>query len=113
PPWALGAPLDFINTLARLTGLQFRAQPEPEPVPDEASAARTIRRAVEQLIQPQRATIIPRGSHTLLDGVRSVAAQSEYPASRWTAQATGSLALELGDSQAINGNDVAEPAIWL
>lgn len=111
PPWALGAPLDFINTLTRLTGLRFRTLPQPDR--DETSAARTIRRAVQQLVEPQSAVITPRGTHALLDGVRTVVAQSEYPASRWTAAATGPLALELGDAASANGIDAAEPAIWL
>lgn len=112
PPWAVGAPPGFLNTLARLTGLHFR--PLPEKASDETSAARSIRQAVQQFIEPQRGTVIPRGSHALLDGVRSVAAQSEYPASRWTASSTGALALELGErADAADDSDVAEPAIWL
>lgn len=109
PPWAVGASPAFLNTLARLGRLRFA--PVREQADDDVT--RPVRAALQQLLEPEQGTLVPRGSHPLLEGVRSVAAQSEFPASHWVAQRVDSLALELaqrGDAQGIPGN---EPALWL
>lgn len=112
PPWALGASLDFLNTIARLSGLRLR--PLRGNAAEETGTVQSVREVVRQLLEPGRATIAPRGAHALFDGVQSVGTRSEYPASRWIAQRTGLLALELADrTDRVEGRMEAEPAIWL
>jgi hypothetical protein len=117
PAWAARATADFLNTLKRLTGLSFR---EIKETPSNAATnetnrtTRSLRRVVQLLLAPERDSIVPRGSHPLLDGVASIATQSEYPASRWTAHSADDfLFLELGERADMAAGSVAEPAMWL
>jgi hypothetical protein len=83
-----------------------------ESAAGNAGIAGTLRQAVQALIEQDRGSIIPRGSHPLLDGVRSVATQSEFPASRWIVRNTDVLALELAEvGEGTSG--ASDPAIWL
>lgn len=105
PPWALdAAPQDFLNTLARMSGMRFDKVPES----GSARVGTSIRETLQLLVEPQREMLFPTGPHGLTDGVGSVATQSEYPASRWVAvrQAT-TMTLEL----ARLADD--RPAMWL
>ncbi|MEO6080587.1 MAG: DUF4350 domain-containing protein [Steroidobacteraceae bacterium] len=118
PTWALGATRDFLNTLTRLTGLAFSVIVEKKPDAATSGAGSTIsslRQAAQLLLAPQRDSIIPRGSHPLLAGVKSIATQSENPASRWAAHSiNGSLVLELGErAGTAQESSAAEAAIWL
>lgn len=116
PRWAVGAPADFLDTLEDLTGLQFVAMREAapdDPAADDTSPTTTLRQTVLDLLEPDRGSIVPRGSHPLLDGVRSVATVSEFPASRWTARAGGALALELAEVGEDRRGGTSDPALWL
>jgi hypothetical protein len=117
PAWAARANADFLNTLKRLTGLSFREIKEdpPDAATDESTrTTRSLRQAVQRLLAPEQDSIVARGSHPLLDGVASIATQSEYPASRWTAHSADFLVLELGErADMAAGSAAAEPAMWL
>lgn len=107
PPWAMGAGRAYLNTLARLSGLHFRQVRETE-----ASDAATIRQTVQQLIEPRMETLLPRGSHPLLEGVDALGTRSEFPATRWVLRDSDSLALELA-RRAEHDSLLTEPAMWL
>src|SRR5690606_6485445 len=110
PPWAVGAGPEFIETLVRLTGLRFRPLIETPQEADDAS----IREALQRLVEPAQPTIVPRVSHPLLAGVDSIAARSEFPASRWLVRESAQVALELADRAASETAGLRpEPAIWL
>lgn len=113
PPWAAtAAPPDFVTTLQRLTGLEF--VPLREARPEDDDDAESVREALQRLIEPQRATMLPRGTHRLMQRVQTIATRSEYPASRWVLRDRPTLALELADHAADDDRlgDV-QPAIWL
>jgi hypothetical protein len=118
PAWALRSPGDVRGALQRMTGLSFDVVRNATPPADTASntsRAEALRQAVQQLIAPQRSSIVAKGAHPLFSQVRSLATQSEYPASRWSAHSTdGSAVLEIGErSDRAEGSATAEPAVWL
>ncbi len=118
PAWARAAGDGFLVTLNRLAGLGFTVidqKPANSKKEDERVGDQTVRRAVQAILQAQRGSIIARGAHPLLAGVRSVATESTYPASRWLAHASkGALLLELADrSDHAPGRAAPEPALWL
>lgn len=79
------------------------AKKKHRPTLQETIAAQT------KLTQPQHFEWVPNGPHPLLDGVRSVQAQSDFPSATWRAFSDSSdLVLELGQEK-----DSGEPALWL
>jgi len=123
PRWAVVPNSGFLRTLGRMTRLKFEAAPQeadhpgaaPErndAAPDSTSTSAKRKnatsaspgaskrewamKAVQRLLEPQRFTITP-SSHPLFDGVHSILATSEFPASRWSADPMdASPALEIG-----------------
>ncbi len=113
PPWAAAATPDFLITLERLTDLRFVPLREARQDGGDEDAA-SIREALQRLIEPRRAAMIPRGSHALMRDVQTIATRSEYPASRWVLRDRPPVALELADHAAADDSlAVARPAIWL
>ena len=126
PEWSMGEGIDagFISHMQAMTGLTFtQAQPdvpvpetnpqsEPKEQPKSDGEAKTAAPAVnpfQKLDPPQRFEMIPNGEHPLLEGVKSVAAISEYPTAQWRASSTmSSVVMELGRDAKSD-----EPAMWL
>lgn len=70
---------------------------------------RQSRASFQKLAQPLHFELVPNGAHPLLEGVKTVAAISEYPSSQWRASSsTGDLVLELAQDPASG-----EPMLWL
>lgn len=119
PAWGRLAGGEFLFTLRRMAGLDFTPIDEQtaggKKDEDERVGDKTVRRAVQAILQAQRGSIVARGTHPLLAGVRSVATESTYPALRWSARSSkGALLLELGDrSDHALGRTAPEPALWL
>jgi hypothetical protein len=117
PAWAVRAPGNVVEQLVRLTQLQFSVIKAPASKDEEkvGNTTQSVRRAVQQMLEPAQGSIIAKGAHPLLAGVRSVATQSRYPASRWAAQSTDEATLlELAvRADKAEGADAAEPAMWL
>ena len=117
PPWCFGADPGFLKSLGRMTGLDFDAKAERAAKGDAAGARADPRgkggfRALKQL-EPERSVFRGRGSQPLFDGVRSVAALSEFPASHWKGTAADrSAVLEIGERPAADAT-AAEPVAWL
>ena len=115
PPWSLGADPGFLKSLARMTQVDFHAIPEHADAGGVArSSGRRALQALEQAMQPQRFTLRSRGPLPLFEGVRSVVARSEFPASRWEgAAADQSAVLEVAERATQAGAPAAEPVAWL
>ena len=65
-------------------------------------------------LEPERSVFHARGSEPLFDGVRSVVALSEFPASHWNGTAVDrSAVLEIGERPAAADATAAEPVAWL
>jgi hypothetical protein len=118
PPWCLGADPGFVKSLGRMTRLDFDAKPEPAAKGDAAGAkpdrhGKLELRVLKQL-EPERSMFRARGSEPLFDGVRSVVALSEFPASHWNGTAVDrSAVLEIGERPAAADATAAEPVAWL
>jgi hypothetical protein len=142
PRWALIADASLVATLGRMTRLKFETIADPSESNrsngkrDSAESeslwnGQRALHAVQNLLAPQRAVLHPRGSHPLLDGVHSVLAISEFPASHWRASTMDAAALlEIAqrsptppvrgalNASAVSSDDSAdqttvEPALWL
>lgn len=113
PAWSQLATGDFLAALTRMTRLKFEVI--KEKTPDKANGRQALRQAVQAIVEPQRSSIIATGPHPLFEAVRSVATQSAYPASRWTAGSMdASAVLVLGErSDRARGGTVPEPSVWL
>ena len=117
PPWCLGADPGFLKLLGRMTRLDFDAKPERAAKGDAAGAKADPRgkgglRALKEP-EPERSVFRARGSEPLFDGVRSVVALSEFPASHWNGTALDrSAVLEIGERPATDAA-AAEPVAWL
>jgi hypothetical protein len=124
PRWAMAANTGFLRTLGRMTRINFEADYQPVPearkegtdassASPAASKRERVVEAVRQLLEPQRALIDP-SSHPLFDGVHSILAISEFPASHWRADPMDSSpVLEIGHRRSAAGGNGAEPAVWL
>lgn len=104
PDWSMGEGVDadFMEHVRSMTGLEFtevKAEPpSADKAPEEEVAGELPKpaSAVVKLAKSQRFELVPSGPHPLLEGVKSVAALSEYPTSQWRARAHHvSLVLEL------------------
>ena len=121
PPWSLGADPGFLKSLRRMTQLDFAAAPERAAnaagaKPD--ARGRAGRRVLIQQLEPERSVFRARDTGPLFEGVRSVVALSEFPASHWTgASVDRSAVLEIGERSstagAITDATAAEPVAWL
>jgi hypothetical protein len=116
PPWCLGADPGFLRTLGRMTQIEFDAEAERAGKGDAAAAKTASRRKggvrLLKAPEPERSVFRARGSGPLFDGVRSVAALSEFPASHWKGTAADrSAVLEIGERPAADA--AAEPVAWL
>jgi hypothetical protein len=117
PPWCFGADPGFVKTLGRMTRFDFDAKPERAAKGDAAGAKADPRGKgglrVLKLLEPERSVFRARGSEPLFDGVRSVVALSEFPASHWNGTAVDrSAVLEIGERPAA-ADATAEPVAWL
>lgn len=119
PPWCLGADPGFLKSLGRMTRLDFDAKPEPVDK-GAGRAAKTeqrgkrVLRALQQVVEPERIVFRARGSEPLFDGVHSVLALSEFPASHWNGTAIDqSAVLEIAERLPAPGATAAEPVAWL
>jgi hypothetical protein len=117
PPWSLAADPGFLKSLGRMTQLDFEALPEHSSQQDVQTKERqrkpptldALRRAIESAPALLRA----RGSTPLFEGVHSVLARSEFPASRWKGSALdGSAVLEIAE-RIPRPEEAAEPVAWL
>lgn len=119
PPWAVATDQDLPNLLYRMTQLSFHAVPEHAPAstsgpvsPSENS--QSIIEALEHLGEPERSLLGPRGTSPLLEGVHSLLAVSELPASRWRARALdGGAVLELLQRVPAGAAGGGDPAMWV
>lgn len=86
-------------------------QAQNPTAPSEAPeiGPRPLRASFEKLAQPLHFELVPNGAHPLLEGVKAVAAISEYPSSQWRASSSmNDLVLELAQ-EPVSG----EPMLWL
>jgi uncharacterized protein DUF4350 len=119
PPWCLGADPGFLKSLGRMTRLDFEAKPESAdkragPAVKTEQPGKRVLRALQQVAEPERIVFRSRGSLPLFDGVRSVLALSEYPASHWNGTAIdGSAVLEIAERLPASDTTAAEPVVWL
>lgn len=110
PEWAAEGSVTsarLVKDVERLTRLKFEtddAQSKSRKAPDPA---RSLKSALNGLMQPRVITIEPRASHPLMDGIHSLRVVSDLAASRWHATATGKSAV-LQVAQADSGG-----AIWI
>jgi hypothetical protein len=117
PPWCLGADPGFLRTLGRMTQIEFDGKAERTAKsggPAAKSDPRGKRRArLLKQLEPERSVFHARGSEPLFDGVRSVVALSEFPASHWKGTAADrSAVLEIGERPMADAT-AAEPVAWL
>lgn len=132
PDWSMGEGADpeFMNHMQAMTGLVFsQAQDDeideaaeadetdegeagksaPAQEERERSNVRSAMAAFEKLVEPQRFEMVPTGAHPLLEGVKSVAAMSEYPTAQWRASSSMvDLVMELAQDP-----KSGEPVLWL
>jgi hypothetical protein len=133
PEWSMGEGLDraIVTHLESITGMRFVQVSNVAPPANHATGSATTtgstdqrqpkaesgrRRKKQPLLPastrfevPQRHELIPNGPHPLLDGVRSVAALSEYPSEQFFAEPTFvNAVLELGHDRA-----ASQPVLWL
>jgi hypothetical protein len=122
PQWAITADESFLRNLGRVTRIQFdsrnpAAKREKGANIDTDPAAESGFKLGDLLksLEPQRILIDPQGSHPLFDGVHTILAVSEFPASHWLATPMdASPVLEIGRREAdANLRLGADPAIWL
>lgn len=134
PDWSMGEGADngFMEHMQAMTGLVFvQAEPAENDAGDESDdgsdertdpddqgtavperkqpTAQEVVAATAKLAEPLRFSMVPNGSHPLLEGVKSVAALSEYPTSQWRASSSMvDLVLELAQDPV-----TGEPMLWL
>jgi Domain of unknown function (DUF4350) len=119
PPWCLAADPGFLKSLGRMTRLDFDAKPERADKGAGRAAkpeqgAKRVLRALQQVVEPKRTVFRARGSEPLFDGVRSVVALSEFPASHWNGTAIDqSAVLEIAERLPTPDATSAEPVAWL
>jgi hypothetical protein len=119
PPWCLGADPGFLKSLGRMTRLDFDAK--PDRVDKGAGRAaqpeqrgKRVLRALQRVMEPERSVLRARGSEPLFDGVHSVLALSELPASHWNGTAIDqSAVLEIAERVSAADATAAEPVAWL
>ncbi len=121
PDWAVTGGKSMEETLKRVMRLKLTATPAPRPAPGAppaaapaaAAPAPTLRERLQRLMAKIPAitamTLSPTGTHPLMNGVRSIAAYSEFPADRWQATPT--------DASVVLGiaglHPAGEAAVWL
>ena len=114
PRWAVGGGEAFLHSLGRMTRIQFEVR---DSAADGSTPAKPRRKVADLLhaLEPRQVIIEPKGSHSLLDGVHSVLAVSEFPASHWRGvPMDASPALDLAHREADEKAGIgADPAIWL
>jgi hypothetical protein len=115
PEWSMGEGADqrFMEHMATMTGLTFKAIPPPAPPPpkegeQKQQTTRDAVLAVTRLVDPARYESSPNGEHPLLAGVRSIQAVSEFPTAQWQASSEQSVVLELASD-----HQSGVPALWL
>lgn len=119
PPWCLGADPSFLKSLGRMTRLEFDAK--TQGVEKRAGQAanpeqrgKRVLRALQQVVEPERIEFRGRGSLPLFDGVHSVLALSEFPASHWNGAGIDQApVLEIAERQPAPDATAAEPVVWL
>lgn len=108
PLWASTDSADLVNEVFRLTGIAVSAV-QAENADGNKDQAQQLRQAVVQIMADRTSTVVPRGSHPLLQGVRSAKITSALPSSRWQLKQTNGIGvLSLADLQ---GSD--EGVVWL
>ena len=95
PQWSLGASVDSVTTLRRLSHLDFTA------------AADTP--SLRQLLGAQAIGFVPQGAHPLLHDIHALQAVTELPASQWQAH-SGDQSLPLVIARA---SDSPQSVLWL
>lgn len=133
PDWSMGEGGDsgFMEHMQAMTGLQFTQvgegddkveddgdssaesksdQKDKSAAPERAPPrAQDIIAATAKLAEPLRFSMVPNDGHPLMEGVKSVAALSEYPTAQWRASSSMvDLVLELAQDP-VSG----EPVLWL
>lgn len=133
PDWSMseGGDGGFMEHMQAMTGLQFTQvgegddeveddgdssaesksdQKDKSAAPERAPPrAQDIIAATTKLAEPLRFSMVPNDGHPLMEGVKSVAALSEYPTAQWRASSSMvDLVLELAQDP-VSG----EPVLWL
>ena len=118
PEWSMGEGGDprFMAHMQTMTGLTFTAIPPPAPPPPKEGEQKQQQQqtprdpvlAMTRLIDPARYNSSPNGEHPLMEGVRSIAAVSEFPTAQWQASSERSVVLELASD-----HESGVPALWL
>jgi Domain of unknown function (DUF4350) len=117
PPWCFGADPGFVKSLGQMTRIEFDAKAERAAKGDlggsKADRGGKGRVRVRNPPEPERSEFRARGSEPLFDGVRSVVALSEFPASHWKGtSADRSALLEIGERPAMDAT-AADSVVWL
>jgi hypothetical protein len=113
PAWALSGGGRLVKDVGRLTRLKFdvddpAAEKDGKKDSQKADPARALQLALNRLTQPREIVVTPRGDHPLLQGVHSLRAISDFPASRWrAAPMDASAILQVADLEGGGG------AVWI
>jgi hypothetical protein len=107
PEWALQNDARLVGDVGRLTRLKFATSQEQG---DKASRPdRALKSALSALSQPRTIVLEPRGAHRLMEGVHTLSAVSDLPASRWHATPMDSSGI-IQVAQTVEGGTAA---IWV
>lgn len=117
PAWALSGGGRLVKDVGRLTRLNFEVG-DPAAEKDgkkdgnkngeKADPARALQSVLNRLTRPREIVVTPRGDHPLMQGVHSLRAISDFPASRWhAAPMDASGILQVADLDGGGG------AIWI
>jgi hypothetical protein len=117
PPWSLGADPGFLKSLGRMTQIDFEALPTQSSQREMQGKPRAREfptfDALKRAMGSEPALLRARGSTPLFDGIHSVLARSEFPASRWKGSALDrSAVLEVAE-RIPQAKEAAEPVAWL
>lgn len=116
PQWAVAGGEGFLHSLGRMTRIQFDSHNSAGSGGGLAQDKRRTKVAdLLHALEPRQILIEPTGSHAVMDGVHSVLAVSEFPASHWLAtpmDASPVLEIASRKADAKAGID-ADPAVWL
>jgi hypothetical protein len=109
PEWALTGGARLVKDAGRLTRLKFDTVDEAAADKEgKKSGGRRVLQTLNRLTESREIVITPRGVHPLLQGVRTLRVDSDFPASHWhAAPMDNSGVLQIAETES------GEGAIWV
>jgi hypothetical protein len=108
PEWALTGGARLVKDVGRLTRLKFDTVEAAADKDGKKSGGRRVLHTLNRLTESREIVITPRGVHPLMQGVRTLRVDSDFPASHWRAAPMDTSGiLQIAE---IKG---AEGAIWV